>query len=81
MIVISPYARVHNISHTPHEFGSLLKFTEKIFGLPSLDTTDKRSDDLFDCFDFNKPPARSKHISAKYPSSYFFTLPSLEPDD
>ncbi len=81
LIVISPYARLHRVSHEPHEFGSILKFTEKIFGLPTLDTTDKRSDDLFDCFDFNKPPARFKHISAKYPSSYFFTLPSLEPDD
>ncbi|MFZ0031119.1 MAG: alkaline phosphatase family protein [Candidatus Cybelea sp.] len=81
LIVISPYARVHYVSHKPHEFGSLLKFTEKIFGLRSLDTTDKRADDLFDCFDFNKQPAPFKPIPAKYPPKYFFTLPSVEPDD
>ncbi|MGA9943580.1 MAG: alkaline phosphatase family protein [Candidatus Cybelea sp.] len=81
LIVISPYARAHYISHTPHEFGSILKFTEKTFGLRSLRTTDERSDDLFDCFDFNKQPAPFKPIPAKYPPRYFFTLPSVEPDD
>jgi phospholipase C len=81
LIVISPYARTHYISHTPHEFGSILKFTEKTFGLRSLDTTDERSDDLFDCFDFNKQPAPFKPIPAKYPPRYFFTLPSVEADD
>ena len=81
LIVISPYARVHYVSHTPHEFGSILKFTEKIFGLGSLGTTDERSDDLFDCFDFNKQPMPFTPISAKYPPSYFFRLPSVEPDD
>ncbi|MGA9944310.1 MAG: hypothetical protein WBP75_04655 [Candidatus Cybelea sp.] len=46
-----------------------------------MDTTDKRADDLFDCFDFNKQPAPFKPIPAKYPPQYFFTLPSVEPDD
>jgi phospholipase C len=81
LIVISPYARVHNVSHVPHEFGSILKFTEKTFGLGSLGTTDERSDDLFDCFDFNKQPAPFNPIPATYPPSYFFTLPSEEPED
>jgi phospholipase C len=81
LIVISPYARAHYVSHTPHEFGSILKFTEKIFGLPSLDTTDKRSDDLFDCFDFNKHPTKFQQFKAFYPPSYFFRLPSEEPED
>jgi|SRR5580700_1038075 phospholipase C len=81
LIVISPYARVHHVDHNPHEFGSILKFTEKIFGLRSLGTTDVRSDDLFDCFDFNKPPAKFNPIPTKYPPSYFFTQPAQEPDD
>jgi phospholipase C len=81
LIVISPYAKNHYVSHVQHEFGSILKFTEKIFGLPSMHTTDARADDLFDCFDFAKPPAKFKPISAKYPPSYFYTLPSTEPDD
>ena len=81
LIVISPYAKNHYVSHVQHEFGSILKFTEKIFGLPSLHTTDVRSDDLFDCFDFSKPPAKFKHIPAKYPPSYFLTQSSTEPDN
>jgi phospholipase C len=81
LIVISPYAKNHYISHDQHEFGSILKFTEKIFGLPSMHTTDARADDLFDCFDFNKPPTKFKPIPSKYPPSYFYKLPSTEPDD
>jgi phospholipase C len=80
LIVISPYAKNHYVSHVHHEFGSILKFTEKIFGLPSLHTTDVRSDDLFDCFDFSKPPSKFARIPAKYPPSYFFRQPSTEPD-
>lgn len=81
LIVISPYAKKHYVSHVPHEFGSILKFTEKIFGLPSMHTTDARSDDLFDCFDFSQAPSKFARIPAKYPPSYFFKQPSTEPDD
>ncbi len=81
LIVISPYAKSHYISHVQHEFGSILKFTEETFGLPSLHTTDVRSDDLMDCFDFSAPPKKFKRIPAKYPPSYFLTQPSTEPDD
>ena len=81
LIVISPYAKNHYVSHEQHEFGSILKFTEKVFGLQSMHTTDARADDLFDCFDFNKPPTKFKRIHAKYPPSYFYGLPSTEPDD
>jgi phospholipase C len=81
LIVISPYAKKHYVSHVHHEFGSILKFTEKTFGLPSLHTTDARSDDLFDCFDFSQAPSKFKRIPAEYPPSYFFKQPSTEPDD
>ncbi len=81
LIIISPYAKNHYISHDQHEFGSILKFTEKIFGLPSMRTTDERSDDLFDCFDFSKPPSKFKRIPAPYPPSYFFGQRATEPND
>jgi phospholipase C len=81
LIVISPYAKPHYVSHDQHEFGSILKFTEKTFGLPSMHTTDVRADDLMDCFDFSQKPRKFEHIPAKYPPSYFFQLPSMEPDD
>ncbi|HZV76730.1 MAG TPA: alkaline phosphatase family protein [Candidatus Babeliales bacterium] len=81
LLVISPYAKPHYVSHVEHEFGSILKFAEKVFGLPSMHTTDARSDDLSDCFDFTQAPTPFKPIPAPYPPSYFFTQPSTEPDD
>jgi phospholipase C len=51
-IVISPYAKHGYVSHVQHEFGSMLKFTEKTFGLGSLGYTDVRADDLSDMFNF-----------------------------
>jgi phospholipase C len=81
LVIISPYAKNHYVSHVQYEFGSILKFTESVFGLPSLHTTDVRANNLLDCFDFSKPPTKFKHIPAKYPPSYFFTQPSTEPAD
>jgi phospholipase C len=82
LIVVSPYAKPGYVSHVQHEFGSILKFTEETFGLPSLGTTDQRADDLSDCFNFtNQQPRHFKRIATKYPPSYFFHLPSQEPDD
>jgi phospholipase C len=71
LIVISPYAKTHYISHVQHEFGSILKFSEETFGLPSMHTTDERADDLSDCFDFSQPPTKFKPIPARFPPSYF----------
>jgi phospholipase C len=81
LIVVSPYAKTDYVSHVQHEFGSILKFTEETFGLPSLGTTDARADDLSDCFTFSKKPKPFVRIRSKYPPSYFFHLPSEEPDD
>jgi phospholipase C len=83
MIVISPYAKRGYVSHDNYEFGSILKFTEETFGLPSLGTTDLRSNDLSDCFDFDAKPRPFKPIHAKFSAQYFERLPvSYEsPDD
>ena len=81
LIVVSPYAKTGYISHTKHEFGSILKFTEEAFDLPSLGTTDGRSDDLSDCFNFYKGAAKFKRVHTRFPASYFRTLPEREPDD
>ncbi len=54
LLVISPWAKRHYVSHVQHEFGSILKFVETVFDLPSLHTTDERADDLHDCFDFSQ---------------------------
>jgi phospholipase C len=81
LIVISPYAKLHYVSHVQYEFGSILKFAEETFGLPSLGTTDARANDLSDCFDFSQPPTKFKPIPAQYPPNYFMTQPSREPDN
>jgi phospholipase C len=83
LIVISPYAKNGYVSHVPHEFGSILKFTEEMFGLGSLGTTDVRSDDLSDCFNFSRAPSRFVPISAPLDANYFLRQPTSteDPDD
>jgi phospholipase C len=83
MIVISAYAKHGYLSHVQHEFGSLLKFAEGVFDLPSLGTTDARSDDLSDCFDFTKPPAPYVPISTGASAADFIAMPpsNVPPDD
>jgi phospholipase C len=70
-IVISPWAKRHYVSHVQHEFGSLIKFSEYAFDLPSLHTTDDRSDALRDCFDFTQKPGPFKEIPALRQASFF----------
>ena len=71
LIVISPYAKKGYVSHVPHEFGSILKFTEEAFGLPSLGTTDVRADDLSDCFDFGERGRGFESIRTRLSKQYF----------
>jgi phospholipase C len=82
-IVISPYARRRYVSHVQHEFGSILKFTENVFGLPRLGTTDVRADGLWDCFDFEQTPQPFTPIPAAQQAAYFMHQPSGpdSPDD
>ncbi len=54
LIVMSPYARAGYVSHVTHDFGSILKFVEKTFNLPSLNYADKPADNLADVFNFNQ---------------------------
>jgi phospholipase C len=83
LIVISPYAKPHYISTKQHEFGSILKFTEEVFGLGSLGTTDARADDLSDCFNFSRAPRKFVPIPAQHDAAYFLRQPisDLDPDD
>ena len=81
LIVVSPYAKTGCVSHVRHEFGSILKFIEETFSLPSLGTTDARADDLSDCFSFSQMPRRYRHVSTKYPPEYFLLQPSSRVDD
>jgi phospholipase C len=75
MIVISPYAKTGYVSHVQYEYGSILKFIEETFGLPSLGTTDAGANDLANCFNFGAKPRPFKRIAAKYPARYFLRQP------
>ncbi len=83
LIVVSAYARHHHVSHVEYEFGSILKFTERAFRLMPLHTTDVRSADLSDCFDFSRPPTRFRRVSAPLGRDYFLSQPDSndDPDD
>lgn len=83
LVVISAYTKKGYVSHAQHEFGSILKFTEETFGLGSLGTTDARSDDLSDFFDFNRKPRPFQTIPSVKRRSYFLSRPysPKDPDD
>ncbi len=71
MILVSPYAKQGDISHTQYEFGSVIRFVEDVWSLGRLGTTDTRANSIDDMFDFNRSPRKFVHIDAKYPQSYF----------
>ena len=83
LIVISPYVRASFISKQPHDFGSILKFVETTFSLPSLGYADVPADDFSDCFDFNQTPLTFKTIQAPFNAQYFLNdkTPPTDPDD
>jgi phospholipase C len=83
LIVVSPYAKAAYISHGQHDFGSILKFIEKDFGLPSLGYADAPADDLSDSFNFNQTPIPFKTIPAPLQADHFLNdkRPPLDPDD
>jgi len=83
LIVVSPYAKRGYVSHVTHDFGSILRFVEEIFSLPSLGFADARADDLSDCFDFAQAPSAFHSIAAQFEASHFLNdqRPPLDPDD
>jgi phospholipase C len=85
-LVVSAYAREGRsggyISHTPYEFGSILKFIEETYGLGRLGTTDVRATSIIDCFDYKQRPRPFAPIPAKYSREFFERQrPSNKPVD
>jgi len=89
MIVVSPYSNLKNagtgtnINHTFYEFGSILKFIETTYNLPSLGYADAQADDLSDCFNLMQKPITFQPISAPLGADYFINnkRPHIDPDD
>jgi phospholipase C len=87
LIVVSPFARPQHISHVTHDFGSVLKFIETVFNLPTIDPSvgyaDSRADDLSDCFDFRQNPLTFTAVPAKRTGESFLRdkSPPTDPDN
>jgi phospholipase C len=83
LIVVSPYAKTEYISHVTHDFGSILKFIEKNFKLPSLGYADEPADDLSDCFNLSHAPTTFSPIPTALDAAYFINekRPPTDPDD
>ncbi len=83
LIVVSPYARPGYISKNQHDFGSILKYIEGTFSLPSLGTADALADDLSDCFNYNQTPIPFQVIQAPLHAQDFLSdrRTPTDPDD
>jgi phospholipase C len=83
MIVISPYAKLGYISHLTHDFGSILKFIEQTFNLPSLGYADAPADNLSDCFNFAQSATPFQTIPPPFNNTQCMTdsSPATDPDD
>jgi phospholipase C len=83
MVVISPYAKPAYISHVTHDFGSILKFIEATYNLPSLGYADAPADDLSDIFNFGQTPIAFQTIPppSNTAQCQADTSPAGDPDD
>jgi phospholipase C len=83
LVVVSPYAKPGYISHQQHDFGSILKFIEQTFDLPSLGVADAAADGFGDCFDLNQTPLKFQTIPAPLDARHFLNdkTPPTDPDD
>jgi phospholipase C len=86
LIVVSPYAKPQYVSKQDYDFGSIMKFIEKDFGLSTVGAgyadTFTLTGDLMDCFNFAQQPLVFKTIVAPAPRSFpQAKTPPSDPDD
>jgi phospholipase C len=83
LLVVSPYAKAAYISHVTHDFGSILKYIETTFSLPTVGYADVAADDLSDCFDLTQKPLTYQTIASPLKATYFLKdkRPTTPPDD
>ncbi|HEY5029490.1 MAG TPA: alkaline phosphatase family protein [Candidatus Angelobacter sp.] len=70
LIIVSPFSKVHYVSHTPMDYTAVLKFVEKRFNLPSLTARDAVQADMEEFFDFSSP-----NLNPPSPASQPLNLP------
>ena len=59
LIIVSPWARAHTVSHVVHSHSSITRLIELVYGLPALTDRDANADALLDMFDFTAPAVAS----------------------
>lgn len=56
LVVISPWAKRHHLSHRVTDHTSVTRLVESRFGASALSRRDANADPLSDLFDFDAPP-------------------------
>ncbi len=59
LVVISPWARPHYVSHMVEDHTAITRFIETLFNLPALTARDANSSALLEMFDFGAPSLES----------------------
>jgi phospholipase C len=71
VIIVSPFAKTHYVSHTPMDYTAILKFVEERFNLPNLNARDAAQPSMDEFFDF----ANSPNLNPGTPASQPISLP------
>jgi phospholipase C len=56
LMVVSPYAKKHFVSHEVYDHTSILRFIQARHGLPAFTARDANAGAMMDLFDFDSPP-------------------------
>jgi phospholipase C len=78
LIVISPFARKHYVSHTVADYTAILKFIETRFGLTPINNRDAAQMNMTEFFNFAAPPwikPPTPPVQATNGACYLNTLP------
>jgi phospholipase C len=69
LIIVSPFAKVHYVSHTPMDYTAILKFVEERFNLPTLNARDAVQPPMDEFFDFANSPNLSPGAPPSQPNN------------
>lgn len=81
LLCVSPYAKSGFVDHERLFFGSVLRFIEERFDLPSLGRDDSHSSAPLAFFDFNQHPRAFQRIGSPYDESVVRAAANGEPPD
>jgi phospholipase C len=56
VVVVSPFAKAHYVSHVVHDHTSITRFIETRYNLPSLTARDAAANPMLEFFDFPNAP-------------------------